>query len=290
MTNHDIEASGLPSVLAAAAGAWAEDLAVAAEAARAGGRAVMEWYGRDDLAIEDPTGRGPVTRADRAAQAAIARVLAERRPGEAVRSEEARDTPGAGGDAPRLWVVDPLDGTKEFIGRIPEFSVMIGLSVGGRARLGAVLQPVQDRLYLGVVGVGAWRLEAGEVVALDARGPAPERLRLVRSRSHPDARLTALESALGDTEVILSGSVGTKCARLAEGEADLYVHPVPYLREWDTCAPEAVLAGAGGAVTDCAGAPLEYGKVEPSQPGGIFAARPAARERAVPIVLRISQS
>ena len=249
----------------------------------------MELYGRDDLSVEDPTGRGPVTAADRASQAAILDILGDERAGERVLSEEAPAPSGAAGG--RLWVVDPLDGTREFIDRIAEFSVMVGLAFDGAARLGAVYQPAADRLFAGAPGVGAWvvdgaaedprarRLEVGEV-------HVP--LRFVRSRSHPDERIRRLESALGEVEIILSGSAGSKCALVASGDADLYVHPVPFLREWDTCAPEAMLRGAGGRVTDCLGEPLRYGKSNPAQPGGIFAAHPAAWESALPLVREIA--
>ncbi|HUP19403.1 MAG TPA: 3'(2'),5'-bisphosphate nucleotidase CysQ [Gemmatimonadota bacterium] len=268
------------------AGGRAADLAVAVEAARAGGRAVMEWYGRDDLDVEDPTGRGPVTRADRAAHAAIGAVLAARAPGEAVRSEEAAVSGAV--DAGRLWVVDPLDGTREFIDRIPEFCVMVGLAEAGRAVLGAFYQPVQNRLYAGIAAGGAWRIEGAESEPLSAFGPAPPRPRMVQSRSHPDPRLAALAAALGEPDVVVSGSVGSKCALLAEGRAELYVHPVPHLREWDTCAPEAVLRGAGGHVSDCAGHPLTYGKPDPAQPLGIFAARPGLADGVADAVLRFA--
>jgi 3'(2'), 5'-bisphosphate nucleotidase len=110
----------------------------------------------------------------------------------------------------------------------------------------------------------------------------------VRSRSHPDDRLRAIEIALGSARVIPSGSVGVKCARIAEGEADLYVHPVPHLKEWDTCAPEAVLRGAGGRVTDCGGRRLRYGKDDPRQPSGILAGDPASWKESLPLVREMS--
>ena len=264
-------------------------MAIAAGATLAGGLAAMDLYGRDDLAIEDPTGRGPVTAADRASQSAILEVLGRRCRGERVLSEEA---PAPGGSAGgRLWVVDPLDGTREFIDRIGEFSVMVGLALDGEAVLGAVYQPALDRLFVGDVRKGAWLVEK----ARDRPGLAPlevgdlgSPLRFVRSRSHPDERIRRLEAALGEVEVILSGSAGSKCALVASGAADLYVHPVPYLKEWDTCAPEAMLRAAGGRVTDCGGEPLRYGKADPAQPGGIFAAHPAAWEAALPIVREIA--
>ena len=88
-----------------------------------------------------------------------------------------------------------------------------------------------------------------------------------------DAALTRLLAAYGiQPDMTMGHSLGEYGALVASGAADLYVHPVPYLKEWDTCAPDAMLRGAGGRVTDCSGAPLRYGKSDPAQPGGIFAA------------------
>jgi 3'(2'), 5'-bisphosphate nucleotidase len=252
-----------------------EDLGLAAFAVVIGGLEAMRFYGSTDLDVKDPTGRGPVTRADRASHEAIVDLLRDRRPEDAVLSEEG-DGPAPAGDPSRRWIVDPLDGTQEFMAGIGEFSVMVGLAVEGSAVLGAVYRPDPGRLYAGIADRAAWRVGNGGSPP-DLRpmrvGPAAAGLRFARSRSHPDARLQGLVDRIRPDRTILSGSVGTKCALIAEGEADLYVHPVPYLREWDTCAPEAVLRGAGGRVTDCRGEPLAYGKPEPAQPFGIFAAR-----------------
>jgi 3'(2'), 5'-bisphosphate nucleotidase len=110
---------------------------------------------------------------------------------------------------------------------------------------------------------------------------------MARSRSHPDPLITAVGDGLG-AESVLSGSVGVKCSLIAEGRAEVYVHPVPFLKEWDTCAPEAVLRGAGGRVTDCAGRPLTYGKPDPAQRHGIFAARGDTWEAALPLVREVT--
>ena len=264
---------------------FADDLAIACEAALRGGAAVRRHYRRGDLTIEEST-RGPVTNADRDSQAAISEFLRDLRPSDAILSEEApRDHSDP--DGGRLWVVDPLDGTREFIDGIGEFSVMVGLAVNGSAVLGAVYRPDPGILYAGVSDRCAWRFrDEDDAPALlnvrlaeGSRNVSPAGLRLTRSRSHPDQRLQRLESTLAPTSVILSGSVGVKCALIADGEADLYVHPVPYLKEWDTCAPEAVLRGAGGRVTDCCGSELTYGKSDPAQTNGIFAASPEAWRR-----------
>lgn len=263
------------------------DLTVAAEAVLRGGLAAMPFYGTPDLDVTQGDAP-PVTSADRASHVVITEHLRSSRSSDTLLSEEG-DPLDAHGYEGRLWIVDPLDGTQEFIDRIGEFSVMVGLAVDGRAFLGAVYRPNTDVLYLGIVDLAAWRVERASsdpsMIELRLDGESSNGLRFVRSRSHPDPRLQALEQSLDPAEVILSGSVGTKCTLIAEGRADLYVHPVPYLKEWDTCAPEAVLRGAGGVITDCRGEELVYGKSKPAQPYGIFAARPGIWELVAAIVI-----
>jgi hypothetical protein len=99
-------------------------------------------------------------------------------------------------------------------------------------------------------------------------------LRLVGSRSHADPLVAELQAAMGIAEVRPRGSVGLKCALIAEGESDVYVHPVPHMKEWDTCAPKVILREAGGMVVDCRGEPLRYNKADPAQPHGVVARAP----------------
>jgi 3'(2'), 5'-bisphosphate nucleotidase len=248
------------------------ELEVASGLARAGGAAAMAHYGTAESV--DKGGNSPVTAADHAANAVIVAGLRAAFPDDAILSEESRDSAARLG-APRVWIVDPLDGTKEFLSQNGEFSVMIGLAVAGRAVLGVVYQPDGDALFAAAAGLGAWVERAGERRALRCVAPhAP--LRLVGSRSHPDALLVRMQQALGITDVLPSGSVGIKCSLIAQGVRDLYIHPVPYLKEWDTCAPEVVLREAGGAVTDCLGEPLCYNKPDPVQPHGIVACEAGA--------------
>jgi 3'(2'), 5'-bisphosphate nucleotidase len=274
---------------------WVEDLLVAARAALLGGQATLPHYRSTSLKTSEKHPGDPVTEADHAANRAVISVLGSERPLDPILSEESPppDPEHIGG---RLWVVDPLDGTREFIDGIDEFAVMVGLAEEGVARLGAFYVPGSGRLYTGIADGGAWiascQMDAepgspiaiGELIPLAVGEAGTGGVRLVRSRSHPDERLQAIEEALPSVTVIPSGSVGVKCARIAERVADLYVHPVPYLKEWDTCAPEAVLRGAGGLVTDCGGRPLRYGKADPRQPSGILAGDPASWESAFPMV------
>lgn len=248
-------------------------LQAAALAARAGGRAALPWYGAATATAKHDA--SPVTAADHAANDAILEVLAREAPGWAVLSEESRDDPSRLAHE-RVWIVDPLDGTKEFLAQNGEFAVMVGLAAAGRAVLGAVYLAAVDQLYLAAEGEGAWlEAEGGRTRLVCPPAPAGAPLRLVGSRSHPDPLLVRMQTALGITDVKPSGSVGVKCGLIARGERDLYVHPVPYLKEWDTCAPEVVLREAGGTVTDCLGEPLAYNKPDPVQPHGILASGPA---------------
>jgi 3'(2'), 5'-bisphosphate nucleotidase len=291
------------------------DLAAGAAAALAGGRAILPFRrGKAGLEVREKAPRDPVTAADHASNHAILGLLARERPGEPVLSEES-EPPGEGADTARLWIVDPLDGTREFIDGLDEFAVMVGLAERGAAVLGAVYRPESGILDVGIAAGGAWRarIPAGGSAgasggratgasagsrAGDVQTPLFEPLRigpgragpvrLVHSRSHRPAALDELEASLGAIESIPSGSVGVKCGLIAGGRADLYVHPVPYLKEWDTCAPEAVLRGAGGRVTDCLGERLSYGKLSPAQPRGLLAARPEVWSRVLPIVRHIA--
>ena len=273
--------------MSAAAGPWAAEVEAAIRAARAGGRAAMPFYGSASAVAKE--GGSPVTEADHAANDAILAVLREAFPADAVLSEESKDSPERL-SARRVWVVDPLDGTKEFLAQNGEFAVMVGLAVDGRAVAGAVALPALGVVYHAAEGSGAWSLEeeSGETRPLRCvpAGP-PETLRLVGSRSHPDALLVKMQEALGITDVRPSGSVGVKCGLIARGERDLYLHPVPYLKEWDTCAPEIVLREAGGEVSDCRGEPLRYNKPHPAQPDGILACGPGLDPEARVVLLAL---
>jgi 3'(2'), 5'-bisphosphate nucleotidase len=243
--------------------------------ARAGGAAVMRFYRAGNTSVQYKGPNDPVTAADHASDTIIRDGLRSAFPGDAILSEETVDSPERLASE-RVWIVDPLDGTKEFLAGNGEFAVMIGLAIGGAATLGVVFLPDDDALYAGVVGGGTW-VERGRVrrtlrlAPSTSHAPSARAPRLVGSRSHASPLLLRIQHALGITDVRPVGSVGVKCALIAEGERDLYIHPVPYLKEWDTCAPEAVLRACGGLVTSCLGGPLAYNKPAPLQPEGFLA-------------------
>jgi 3'(2'), 5'-bisphosphate nucleotidase len=200
-----------------------------------------------------------VTEADHAAEAIILAGLREALPGCTVIAEEE----AAGGKitaaTAEFWLIDPLDGTREFSSGGDDFAVNIGLVRNGRPVLGVVGVPATGEVFGGIVGVGAWRLKDGERSPIAARRPPAEGLTVVASRHHGDqARLDAFLADRRVAQVVNFGS-SLKFCRLADGQADLYPR-FGRTMEWDTCAPHAVLEAAGGAVETLDGQPLRYGK------------------------------
>jgi 3'(2'), 5'-bisphosphate nucleotidase len=263
------------------------ELLLAETLARLAGQAILPFYGRVQAEYKDED--SPVTAADRVANDHIVRGIADRFPLDAILSEESRDSRHRL-EAARVWIVDPLDGTREFIAQNGEFSVMIALVEHGQPRVGVVYLPATDVLYSAESGAGAWVQRAGLRQPLNCAPINGAPLRLVGSRSHHDPLLQEMQHALGITDVMPCGSVGVKCALIAEQRRDLYIHPVPYLKEWDTCAPEVVLREAGGSVFDCTGKPLRYNKADPVQPHGMVACAPGDHGRILNCITRLYQA
>ena len=253
-----------------------------ARIARAAGAAAMRYYG--SASAQAKSDSSPVTLADHAANDVITRELRAQFPEDPILSEESADSPERFA-AQRLWIVDPLDGTKEFIAQNGEFAVMIGLAVAGEAVLGVVYLPESGALYGAARGMGAWVEHDGRRHPL-ARMPLSQGAvpRLVVSRSHGHSLTARIQASLGIKDATVAGSVGVKCARIAANTQDFYVHPGPYLKEWDTCAPEVLVREAGGVVSDCLGNPLRYNKPHPVQPHGVMAVAPGLFPQVQPMV------
>jgi 3'(2'), 5'-bisphosphate nucleotidase len=230
--------------------------------ARAAGAAIMEVYA-SDFAVLGKADSSPLTEADLRAEALITPALRLLLAGVPVVAEEAhaRDeceaTAGQGGAA--FWLVDPLDGTREFVARNGEFTVNVALVRDGAPVLGVVYAPALGRLYAGEPGRGAWLEDAGGRRAICCRRAPPAGLTVATSRVHGDsAAVNALLQGQPVAQHVSAGS-SLKFGLLACGLADVYPR---YGRtmEWDTAAGHAVLAAAGGTVCDTAGQPLRYGK------------------------------
>ncbi len=244
-------------------------LTVTFAAARQAGAAIMEVYA-GDFAVSRKADASPVTLADQRAETLILAALAAAAPGIPVIAEEQADSDGLPAETADLfWLVDPLDGTKEFISRNGEFTVNIALIEGGRPILGMVHAPALDVTY-GGAGPGTarrWR-GAASAAPLAARRPPPSGLVVVHSRSHENnEKLGAYLVGKTVAETRVCGS-SVKFCLIAAGEADLYPRFGPTM-EWDTAAGHAVLAAAGGSVTTLEGAPFRYGKPGLRNPGFI---------------------
>jgi 3'(2'), 5'-bisphosphate nucleotidase len=244
-------------------------LTVTFDAARRAGDAIMEIYA-GDFAVARKADASPVTLADQRAETIILAALAAAAPDIPVIAEEQAEAHGLPAEAADLfWLVDPLDGTKEFIGRNGEFTVNIALIQAGRPILGMVHVPALDATY-GGAGPGTarrWRGSASAEKIAARRAPAGG-LVVVHSRSHEsNAKLDAYLVGKNVAEKRVCGS-SVKFCLIAAGEADLYPRFGPTM-EWDTAAGHAVLLAAGGAMTTLEGAPFRYGKPGLRNPGFI---------------------
>jgi 3'(2'), 5'-bisphosphate nucleotidase len=203
--------------------------------------------------------RSVVTEADHAAEAIIVAGLRAALPGCTNIAEEEVASGKITAATKEIWLVDPLDGTREFTNGSDDFAVNIGLVCDGHPVLGIVGVPAIGQIYGGIVGVGAWRQTDRARTPIAARTPPAAGLTVVASRHHGDpAQLDAFLRGRTVAERVNFGS-SLKFCRLAEGKADLYPR-FGRTMEWDTCAPQAVLEAAGGSVLTLDGLPLQYAK------------------------------
>ena len=236
----------------------AELLQCVVAVAREAGEAAMTVY-RTDFSVRGKADASPVTEADERAEAVILRRLAELTPEIPVISEEQAALGSIPAFDALFWLVDPLDGTKEFIKRNGEFTINIALVDSRRPKLGVVFAPALGRLFAGAGGHGAQLEDAQGRRDIVCRSAPPEGITVVASRSHGDAG--ALDSFLAGRKIAAQTNAGSslKFCLVAAGEADLYPR-LGRTMEWDTAAGHAVLLAAGGSVATLDGKELCYGK------------------------------
>jgi 3'(2'), 5'-bisphosphate nucleotidase len=225
------------------------------------GTAMMPIYERGTDAAHKADG-SPVTEADELAERMILAALAEAAPDVPVVAEESAAAGRVPATAARFLLVDPLDGTKEFLNRNGDFTVNIALIDGGVPVFGIVYAPAMGEIYVGESGVGAWlgEVAGGEVVKWTpiATRPAPASIAVVASRSHLTPETRAFVERFAVDSFVSRGS-SLKFCQVARGEADIYPR-LGRTMEWDTAAGDAVLRASGGVVTTLDAAPLVYGK------------------------------
>ena len=252
-------------------------LTLAADLARRAGSVILAVRARG-FETRRKTDESPVTEADHAAEALIVEALRAATPGIPVVAEEEIAAGHEPADHHEYWLVDPLDGTREFSAGRDEFTVNIGLVRDGRAVLGAVGVPAYGELFGGLVGATpaasrAWKRSTAGERAIRARTPPGDGVRVLASRHYAtDARLDRFLQGRTVSGVTHMGSA-LKIVRLAEGAGDLYPR-FGRTMEWDTAAPQAVLEAAGGQVCGMDGTPLRYGKPGWENPGFVCTGRP----------------
>ncbi len=228
--------------------------------AQAAAADILEIYAQP-FDVEHKTDKSPLTAADLASHQRIVEGLHRLTPDIPVLSEESAETDIVTRRSwSRLWLVDPLDGTREFVKRNGEFTVNIALIENGVAIFGVIQAPVTDELWWGDPAHGAYRRDAVGEIKIETRTPALAPLRVAASRSHRDARTEAfiakMAAQMGEFEAIGVGS-SLKFCRVAEGAIDIYPRFAP-TSEWDTAAGQTIIEAAGGRVLDPQGRPFRY--------------------------------
>ena len=263
-----------------------KELEIAKRLARDAGRILLDFY-RSGVQVQWKGHDDPVTAADRAANEMLVHELHRQFPGDAILSEEIPD------DLTRLhndrvWMIDPMDGTKQFIEKIDEFAVMIGLAVEGEAKMGVVYHPSLDRMFYAAPGAGAFIEEKWTTKRLQvAKLNDPSRLIAAMSRSHHSPTVDQVYHRLGIREQVRSGSVGLKFGLIAEGRAHLYTHLGSRTNQWDTCGPEAILREAGGVVTDTTGGWLDYNTSQIRNLRGVVASNGQIHEQILEMIAAV---
>ena len=225
------------------------------------GQAILEVYS-SDFEVQSKNDESPLTQADLASHHCIVAGLEKLTPGMPVISEESGLPDFKERSSwTRYWLIDPLDGTKEFVNRNGEFTVNIALIDNHRPVFGVVHVPVQNKTYIGCEGYGAERRDAdGQAQSIRVAASSASPVRVVGSRSHRGASLDAYLENLGESDMVPMGSSLKFCV-IAEGGADLYPR-LGLTSEWDTAAAQAVVEQAGGSVVTLDGKPMKYNTKE----------------------------
>jgi 3'(2'), 5'-bisphosphate nucleotidase len=246
--------------------AYAQELAVALQAARTAAELLAEEYERFQRIPDAPS--DITTEADRHSQEAILAYLLSVFPDDAYCAEE--NTPSlhrALRIGPRMWVIDPIDGTRGFARKNGEFSVMVGFIAEGQIRAGVVLEPAKGRVTYALQGSGCWRQDDGNEQPAKCQVSSTALMSaatLTQSHSKTQSVPSQPVRKLAPARVVETYSAGVKLALVARGEADLYVNTYSAFSDWDICAGHILVEEAGGAVSGLAGETLEYS----GQPGG----------------------
>jgi 3'(2'), 5'-bisphosphate nucleotidase len=261
---------------------YERELQAALDAAQAAGTLLVQEYVRFQAIPNAPA--AITTEADRQSQEIILKHVHAVFPADALCAEEETETlVGKSATGERLWIVDPIDGTRGFARKNGEFSVMVGFVERGQIAVGVVLQPAGKRLTYAVRGSGCWRRDAGQeaVACRVSQVRALSQATLVQSRSRDPAKRTRVVEALEPGQVSETYSAGIKLALVARGEADIYPNTYDAFHDWDICAGHLLVTEAGGKVTALNGQELRYGLPGAWQRDGLLASNGCIHEEAI---------
>jgi 3'(2'), 5'-bisphosphate nucleotidase len=262
------------------------ELEVALGAARIASRHLMQEYDRFQVIPDAPSDIS--TDADRQSQEIILQAIRQAFPSDALCAEEATSTlHDAVHTGERVWIVDPIDGTRGFARKNGEFSVMIGFVEKGLIGVGVVAQPAVRKLTYAVRDQGCWRLDGDDAKPTRCQVTATEELRkstLTQSRSRGPAKRSRWVDALEPVNIVESYSAGIKLALIARGDADIYLNTYEAFHDWDICAGHILVTEAGGQVTGITGQQLEYGLPGAWQKNGLVATNGPLHEKTLRVI------
>lgn len=262
------------------------ELETAISLARIAGKLILEHYATD-FETHQKLGADnhyePVTIADREASRVIVDGLGAAFPDDAILSEEEADQPEIRLASRRVWIIDPIDGTAGFVKKDGDFGVQIGLAENGVPVLGIVFLPFHDSMSYAVKGGGSFTaIGSGEPERMSTSDRTDlSAMTIAVTRNHLTPRMKRIIEHFGFPNVVRRGSVGLKAGLIASRTCDIYIHPSPRTKIWDTCAPQIILEEAGGLLTDIFGGPLRYDRAQLQNLNGILASNGAVHELAV---------
>lgn len=235
-----------------------KELEVAIDLAEIAGKAIQKIRAKG-YKIHDKGGQlGPVTEADKAASELLLREMGQVFPNDLIISEEA-PLPQGPSHANRIWFIDPIDGTKDFITGSNEWAVMLGLAINGSPSLGVVYQPDLDQLYYATKDKGAFLSTPNGIDRIRVKAiTEPSEAVLIQSHSYWSPKTDKIAEQLGISKLLRQGSLGLKLGKIAEGSADLYFNFSGHCHLWDLCGPEIILQEAGGEVLLSSGQHIAY--------------------------------
>ena len=263
-----------------------QELETAISLARLAGKSILKHY-VDGFETEEKLGPDnhfePVTVADRHASRIIVDGLIAAFPDDGVLSEEEADDRERRLSKSRVWIIDPIDGTAGFVKHDGDFGVQIGLAENGLPVVGVVYLPFHDVMAYAVKGGGSFTITTGgEPRRMETSDKTLFReMPLAVSRNHLSDRMSRIIEYFGFTKIVNRGSVGLKTGLIADQTCDIYIHPSPRTKLWDTCAPQIILEEAGGCFTDLFGLEMRYDGADLQNRNGILATNGAAHDLAV---------